>query len=312
MILLFNLFNKFITVFIYSSIFIKVKNFLFSSLLEFFTIFKLITNKLLHLSVMFICYNLSTRILIVFSLLSMIFVFINYLHFIGTFGLFKIFIMSTIYFSINQFKLSNYLLSDNLVNILQKVLIVLLFISLFLVISSLLEFSLFNTIYCDIVSTTIEKSVENSDGRNLLSNFEVGGGFVNSVLEDKEIPLVNILSGLCVINSIELSIIFVIINLLFRQSISNFIKKTIMTLYNRYIVAKKVDSNTTEEKNVNIEKAFNFSDKFFTYTLIYALVSLLIIKLINIYFLTRTTEDIDLYVRNYIDIIMEKRSSLIF
>jgi len=83
----------------------------------------------------------------------------------------------------------------------------------------------------DEIDTSARSLAEAKEGgRNSPSDFD--GGFIHSVLEDSEIPLITMVNGLCYLNYIEFSLILGLFSLLFRKFIYRKLKRFILNLKN--------------------------------------------------------------------------------
>jgi hypothetical protein len=126
-------------------------------------------------------------------------------------------------------------------------------------------------------------------GRNSPSAFD--GGFIYSVLEESEIPLITVVNGLCYFNYIEFSLILALFSLLFRKYLKNKIKSLILRikLKNKYIKNTKCEaaplgySLNVDSFGVSLNKAFNTVDKYTDYLIVFIFICLFWIKFINIY-----------------------------
>jgi len=145
--------------------------------------------------------------------------------------------------------------------------------------------------------------------RNLPSNFN--SGFIHSVLEESEIPLILMVNGLCYLNYIEFSLILSLFSLLFRKYLNRKLKGLILKLKNKYIKNKEVESINDEnvslnkevesinDENVSLNKAFNTVDKYTDYLIVFVFICLIWIKFINIFFSDHLAENIDSFVKVY-------------
>jgi hypothetical protein len=135
----------------------------------------------------------------------------------------------------------------------------------------------------------------NKDGRNSPSNFN--SGFIHSVLEESEIPLIMMVNGLCYLNYIEFSLILSLFSLLFRKYLNSKLKGLILKLKNKYFKNKEVES--INDENVSLNKAFNTVDKYTDYLIVFVFICLFWIKFINIFFSDHLAENIDSFVKVY-------------
>lgn len=152
----------------------------------------------------------------------------------------------------------------------------------------------------------IEKEIDSSklEGRNSPSDFD--GGFIHSVLEESEIPLISMVNGLCYLNYIEFTLILTLFSLLFRKYLNRKLKRFILkNKYNRHVpypeTNKEVES--INDENVSLNKAFNTLDKYTDYLIVFIFICLIWIKFINIYFSSNLAENIDSFVKVYNHII---------
>jgi len=170
----------------------------------------------------------------------------------------------------DNFKLSN----NKFIKILQKFVFINSFLFIIGLILYIFDVSIFNT-------------------RNLPSNFN--SGFIHSVLEESEIPLILMVNGLCYLNYIEFSLILSLFSLLFRKYLNRKLKGLILKLKNKYIKNKEVESINDEnvslnkevesinDENVSLNKAFNTVDKYTDYLIVFVFICLIWIKFINIF-----------------------------
>lgn len=156
------------------------------------------------------------------------------------------------------------------------------------------------------------KKIENKIDANKLDEVETGGrnspsafdgGFIYSVLEESEIPLITLVNGLCYFNYIEFSLILALFSLLFRKFLKSKIKSLILKLKNKYIKNKKCEAahlgDSLNVDNVSLNKAFNTVDKYTDYLIVFIFICLFWIKFINIYFSSYLAENIDSFVKVY-------------
>jgi len=186
----------------------------------------------------------------------------------------------------DNFKLSN----NKFIKILQKFVFINSFLFIIGLILYIFDVSIFNT-------------------RNLPSNFN--SGFIHSVLEESEIPLILMVNGLCYLNYIEFSLILSLFSLLFRKYLNRKLKGLILKLKNKYIKNKEVESINDEnvslnkevesinDENVSLNKAFNTVDKYTDYLIVFVFICLIWIKFINIFFSDHLAENIDSFVKVY-------------
>nr|YP_009653030.1 hypothetical protein [Laccaria bicolor]QCG70088.1 hypothetical protein [Laccaria bicolor] len=204
---------------------------------------------------------------------------------------FQIFIFTKIFFAVSMFISDNFKLSNNkFIKILQKFVFINSFLFIIGLILYIFDVSIFNT-------------------RNLPSNFN--SGFIHSVLEESEIPLILMVNGLCYLNYIEFSLILSLFSLLFRKYLNRKLKGLILKLKNKYIKNKEVESINDEnvslnkevesinDENVSLNKAFNTVDKYTDYLIVFVFICLIWIKFINIFFSDHLAENIDSFVKVY-------------
>jgi|HubBroStandDraft_3_1064219.scaffolds.fasta_scaffold69375_1 hypothetical protein len=186
----------------------------------------------------------------------------------------------------DNFKLSN----NKFIKILQKFVFINSFLFIIGLILYIFDVSIFNT-------------------RNSPSNFN--SGFIHSVLEESEIPLILMVNGLCYLNYIEFSLILSLFSLLFRKYLNRKLKGLILKLKNKYIKNKEVESINDEnvslnkevesinDENVSLNKAFNTVDKYTDYLIVFVFICLIWIKFINLFFSDHLAENIDSFVKVY-------------
>ena len=108
---------------------------------------------------------------------------------------------------------------------------------------------------------------------------EFNRSFINSVLEDSEIPLIVMVNGLNYLNYIELSLVISIFSLLFRKFlirkltdiIIKFIQKIKKTNKQKF---KEVESIKDIDKNVSLNQAINNLDKYTDFILVFIFICL--------------------------------------
>jgi hypothetical protein len=133
------------------------------------------------------------------------------------------------------------------------------------------------------------------DGSNSPSDFD--GGFIHSVLDDNEIPLISMVNGLCYLNYIEFSLILGLFSLLFRKFLNRKFKIIILIFKNKYIKDKEVVN--INDETISLNKAFNTIDKYTDYIIVFIFICLIWIKFINIYFSSNLAANIDSFVLVY-------------
>jgi len=175
-------------------------------------------------------------------------------------------------------------------------------------------------------SNASKQDLDINDGRDSPSNFD--SGFIHSVLEESEIPLITIVNGLCYLNYIEFSLILSLFFLLFRKYLTSKIIGFILSLsspalifvykkklrgeaqaegINKYnknseIKGKNLKSKTLSffEKIVNsLNKNLNTLDKYSNFLIVFVFLCLIWIKFINIYYSSYLSGDIDSFVNVY-------------
>jgi len=124
-----------------------------------------------------------------------------------------------------------------------------------------------------------------------VSPTEFNRGFINSVLEENEIPLIIMVNGLSYINYLELSLIISIFSLLFRKIIirklTDFIIKLIQKIKTKNKQNfKEVDSLKAKDidKNISLNQAINTLDKYTDFIIVFIFMCLFWIFFINIFF----------------------------
>jgi hypothetical protein len=142
---------------------------------------------------------------------------------------------------------------------------------------------------------------------------EFDSGFIHSILEDSEIPLIIMLNGLNYLNYIELSLILALFSLLFRKFLYKLIKSFILNKKSKNLTAniKEVDKNKDNSSlnvsvnavSINSDAVLNTMDKYTDYLLVFIFICLIWIKILNIYFSFYLTENIDSFVKVYDHII---------
>nr|YP_010044364.1 LAGLIDADG endonuclease [Trametes versicolor]QPF23605.1 LAGLIDADG endonuclease [Trametes versicolor] len=147
---------------------------------------------------------------------------------------------------------------------------------------------LYNTTVDGNVSA--ENSNETSDDDETRSPTE--GGFINSMLEDSEIPLIVLINSLHIINYFEFSLILGLFSLLFRKYFMNKLQKFILKF-----IYKKVD--LTQDKSITLNKVFNYLEKYNEYVILYVFICLIWLKIIHVYISYNLAADIDTYVTLY-------------
>ena len=144
-----------------------------------------------------------------------------------------------------------------------------------------------------IKNNNLEDKIDSSkleEGRTSPSDFDKG--FINSILEENEIPLIIMVNGLYHINCIELSLILSLFSLLMRHYLIRKLKKFILKFKN-----KEVES--INDENVTLNKVLNIGDKYLNYIIVFIFICLFWVKFINLYFSNNLAENIDSYVKVY-------------
>jgi hypothetical protein len=129
------------------------------------------------------------------------------------------------------------------------------------------------------------------------SPIELGFGFLPSISESNEIPLIIMVTGLNYLNYIEFSLILCLFSLFLRKYFNKNLKRFILNLKNKYIKNTEIESINNE--NVSLNKSFNTVDKYTNYLIVLVFICLIWIKFINIYFSSNLVENIDSYVNVY-------------
>jgi hypothetical protein len=160
-----------------------------------------------------------------------------------------------------------------------------------------------------------QEGLINIDGRD--SPTEFGSGFIQSVLEESEIPLITIVNGLCFLNYIEFSLILSLFLLLFRKYLISKIIGFILSLKNKEVATQ---GNTLSPKKTNtlvfgvgsLKKSLNTSDKYTDILIAFIFLCLFWIKFINIYYSSSLAGDIDSFVNVYNHIKSQSFGFLLF
>jgi len=160
-------------------------------------------------------------------------------------------------------------------------------------------------------SEQIKNSIDRPDSPEGSSTFN---SFINSPLDDSEIPLIALLNGLYILNRIELTLLFIIISILSKKYLNIYIKKIYLNIKTKYfppVPSVKNGNNNKGEININEEKENNKgsnlennlsrTDKFIIFILIILFLTLIIIKFLNIFFSLTLIRDIDDYVLVYLE-----------
>ena len=151
------------------------------------------------------------------------------------------------------------------------------------------------------------QELDTKDGNSSPSCYD--DGFIHSVLEENEIPLITMVNGLCYLNYIEFSLILSLFLLLFRKYLISKIIGFILNLINKYnknkeilnnTLGSKSKSTTTNEDSVgSLNKNLNNLDKYSDILIVFVFVCLFWIKFINIYFSFNLAENIDSFINVY-------------
>nr|YP_009739471.1 hypothetical protein [Tricholoma saponaceum]QIC20315.1 hypothetical protein [Tricholoma saponaceum] len=108
-------------------------------------------------------------------------------------------------------------------------------------------------------------------------------------------------NGLCYLNYIDFSLILGFLSLFVRKFLNRKFKRIILILKNKDIKNKVVEN--INEDNISLNKAFNTVDKYTDYIIVFIFICLFWIKIINIYFSSHLSENIDSFVKVYNHII---------
>ena len=176
-------------------------------------------------------------------------------------------------------------------------------------------------------SPSLSQESFSKDGRNSPSDFD--NGFIHSVLEEIEIPLITMVNGLCYLNYIEFSLILSLFLLLFRKYLISWLasaclrfpelvvgsqppSKALPTKIIGFILSlknknKEVKSNTLDSKTTtsievsvgSLNKSLNTLDKYSDFLIVFVFLCLFWIKFINIYYSSNLAGDIDSFVNVY-------------
>lgn len=191
------------------------------------------------------------------------------------------------------------------------------------------------------IDSEIEANTLNTDGgldgRNSPTEFD--GGFIQSVLEQNEIPLVSMVNGLCYLNYIEFILILSLFSLLFRKylirKLIGFIAplslklKTLSPAPSASDTAPSANELAPKEgswcykfwirrgkfkynKKKYVNNTLNNVDKYTDYLTVFIFLCLIWIKFINIYFSSNLAADIDSFVNVYNHIKHNSFSGLLF
>jgi hypothetical protein len=106
-------------------------------------------------------------------------------------------------------------------------------------------------------------------------------GYINSVLEDSEIPLIVMVNGLSYLNFLEFSLVLSLFSLLFRKFLIRkltdiiiglkFIQKIKKTNKQKF---KEIESIKDKDKNVNLNQAINSLDKYTDFIIVFIFICL--------------------------------------
>jgi hypothetical protein len=143
-----------------------------------------------------------------------------------------------------------------------------------------------------LVSTSILNST-NQSGPNSPSGI-IGGVFIQSPNES-EIPLLSMLDSLLIFNCLELSLMISILVILFRVFINPKLKFLILRILS-YFVKNKVELS---DKEVKINSIINASAKYSNYAIALLLITLILLKITNLFFLFYLNENIDSFIIVY-------------
>ena len=118
----------------------------------------------------------------------------------------------------------------------------------------------------------------NNDGSNSPSEFD--RGFINSVLDENEIPLIAMVNGLSYLNFIEFSLVLSLFSLLFRKflirKLTNIIIKFIQKIKKNKQKFKVFESIKDKDidKNVSLNQAINSLDKYTDFIIVFIFICL--------------------------------------
>jgi hypothetical protein len=174
-----------------------------------------------------------------------------------------------------------------------------------------------NTTKSEGIATQKSKLDESSeDGINSPSYFNSNSGFINSILEDSEIPLIGMVNGLSFLNYIEFSLILSLFSLLFRKflirKLTSIILKLIQKIQNIQNIKKTKDKEVEsikdkevkeakedKDKNVTLNQALNTLDKYTDFIIVFIFICFFWILTINIFFSNNLAANIDSSVNVY-------------
>lgn len=105
---------------------------------------------------------------------------------------------------------------------------------LLLIVGSATLFTAGARLILEIIKAFIENETKTKKIDEIDKNSPSDSGFLPSILDDSDIPLVIIVNGLNYLNYIELSLILILLSLLFRKYLNRIIKNFILYLYNKY------------------------------------------------------------------------------
>lgn len=121
---------------------------------------------------------------------------------------------------------------------------------------------------------------------------------INTILDENEIPLINMVTGLCILNYLEFSLILSLFSLLFRKYLFRILKPLIFNFINKYI--KNKQNPIIKDDNINLHKIINNVDNYTDYLILFVFICLLWIKFINLYYSNQLIEHLDSFVNVYV------------
>jgi hypothetical protein len=96
---------------------------------------------------------------------------------------------------------------------------------------------------------------------------------INTILDENEIPLINMVTGLCILNYLEFSLILSLFSLLFRKYLFRILKPLIFNFINKYI--KNKQNPIIKDDNINLHKIINNVDNYTDYLILFVFICLL-------------------------------------
>jgi hypothetical protein len=237
------------------------------------------------------------------------------IYFFNSYEILKLIILSIFILPIVIFISENYKLSNNkIIKTLQVFVAIFVILRLIIYFLYLFEINIFEKTYCDsdddVASlNAIKKNIEdinkiaytNEDPSNQItcggtSPTYFDGGFISSILEENEIPLITIVNGLSVLNYIEFSLIIALFSVLFRKLILKNVFKIISSF------KAKIDddkASNIKNKNVDLSKELNPLDQFSKTLVLLLFIALILFKLLHLFFSFYFAENIDSFVIVY-------------